>query len=165
VILQIFTDIRGIDNYLNTDIAQMVCRPYPGKHEKLWRIEHSPRKDDFLRGSDGFSASEADAFHTDCPSTLHYDSAYRGANPQIDITAPDRRAQESGRGTMAATLIYVRLAAPEAFLLFAVIIFGIPDSRGITGLNPGFPERVSRFRKLCVQRAIAAAPGILATLP
>ena len=61
--------------------------------------------------------------------------------------------------------MYVGLAAAEPFLFLAVVILGEAEPHGVSGLDPGLPERIVGLGALRVQRAFTAAPVIRAPFP
>ena len=136
--------------------------PMPDSIRSCRRVDRRGGDDDFLPRAHSLRAAPAAELDAGRAAAVEDDPLGARAGPERDVRPLQRRAEIGVRGRPAAALPHRHLHRPKAFLLRAVVVGG----RRIAGLDAGVGEgRVERVRRRSarhMQRAVRAAPALLA---
>ena len=146
--------------------ARCAAGPMPGEHQQRRRVEGAAAEDDLAVGLDLHRvAAPLDVFDAGGARALHQHAGGMRAGLDVEIGALARRLEIGGRRRGAIAVADGVLAAPETFLLLAVVVVGHGKARGLRRLEPGVVDRIAGLGEFGADRPRAAAPRILAALP
>ena len=145
--------------------AQMVGLANSRQHQELRRVEHTAREQHLARDRDSMEAAVLGVFDADRARPLEDDPGRERVRLDPEVGPPHGRPQKGDRSAAAAAVPDGPLRAAEALLVLAVVVLGQGPVRVPRRVEPAVEQGVAISRIDDRERAVAAAPGVLALFP
>src|SRR5262249_20228072 len=146
-------------------LAEMIGRADSREHQELRRVEHPAGQQHLANRARLLEPATARVLDADRARSIEQDACRERARLDREIGPSHRRPQERGGGAAAPAVLDGPLGETEALLFLTVVVLGEWPVRLARGIEPAVEQGIAVAGTDDGERAVSAAPGVLAFLP